>query len=190
MNTHLVKTLLALAALAALALPATADAGYRDVIEDCAEDGKLDKKYSKQELKKAKKKLPADLDEYSDCREVIAAALDDVNKSSGAGPGLTPEEAAAREQDKQELAGLVRDRPKPKVDVGGKKVEPDEDSGLFDVAGSSNGIPPPLLFALIAIALLAAGGVVYALRRRIPALARIPLPRISLSRVPFPRLRR
>jgi hypothetical protein len=188
MRTRSGQILVAAAALVALALPATAEGAptWQKIIQDCQYDGELKKGYSRKDLKKAKKKLPADAAEYGDCAEAIEAAL----TAPAGGRGGGPDSAAARQQDQQELAALIRDRPKPTVDVGGKKVTPDEDSGLFDVAGSSNGLPPPLLFALIAIGLIAMGGGAYALRRRIPALSRIPLPRISLSRVPFPRLRR
>jgi hypothetical protein len=68
------KTLILVAALCLLVAP-VAHASYRDVIKDCAEDGTLDKKYSDADLLKAKKKLPADVNEYSDCREVIGAAI-------------------------------------------------------------------------------------------------------------------
>src|SRR4051794_2040817 len=69
---HLV---ICLATLVALAIPAIANASPQAVIRDCAEDGVLDHHYSNSDLQKAKKKLPSDLDEYSDCREVIGAAI-------------------------------------------------------------------------------------------------------------------
>src|SRR4051812_50109847 len=80
------KTLIVTAALCLLVAP-IAHASYRDVIKDCAEDGVLDKKYSDSELQQAKKKLPADVNEYSDCREVIAAAIGGAGKHSGGGGG-------------------------------------------------------------------------------------------------------
>jgi hypothetical protein len=62
-------------------------------------------------------------------------------------------------------------------------------NGLFRPASAHNDLPLPLLLALIAIAIVALVGAAYALRRRIPALAKIPLPRISLQRVPVTRQR-
>jgi hypothetical protein len=47
--TRVIQTLIVLVALCALAVPA-AQASYKDVIKDCAQDGKLDKKYSDAEL--------------------------------------------------------------------------------------------------------------------------------------------
>ena len=54
--------------------------------------------------------------------------------------------------------------------MGGETVKPGS-NGLFDLASASNGLPTPLLVALIALAALALTGVLVALRRRVPALA-------------------
>jgi hypothetical protein len=182
--------------LVALAAPAVAAASPGAVIRDCAEDGDLDRKYSNEDLETAGDSLPSDLDEYSDCREVIAGA---VTGGSDKGGGRSAEpsgkaaaakaERTARRADKSALDELAAEGGKPKLRVGDTTVEPGK-GGLFDLASSSNGMPLELLLALIALALLAIGGAFYGLRRRVPALARLPLPRIDLSRVPFPRLRR
>ena len=58
-----------------LCLPSTAAASPAQVIRDCVDDGVLSRTYSNSELRKARDNLPSDLDEYSDCREVIAAAI-------------------------------------------------------------------------------------------------------------------
>jgi hypothetical protein len=181
---HLV---LCLIAACVLAVPATAHASYRAVIQDCAEDGVLDHHYSQQDLINARKHLPSDLDEYSDCREVIGAAIGGPRKKKGGGGGGPPPPAHPAAHDAKALKRATSGG-KPSVRVGGRKVEPGS-NGLFNLAGS-NGLPLPLLLALISVGLLATGGGLYALRRRIPALANIRLPRLSLSRVPFPRLRR
>jgi hypothetical protein len=198
--TRVIQTLIVLVALCALAVPA-AQAGYQDVIKDCAQDGKLDKKYSDAELIKAKKKLPADLNEYSDCRDVIGAAIGGAGRPSGGGgsgggssggaaTGGPPAAQAARAQDKQALAKIAHGASKPKVKVGDQTVTPGK-NGLFSTASAENGLPLPLLLALIAMAIVALGGGLYALRKRIPALAKVPLPRISLPRrVSFSRQRR
>jgi hypothetical protein len=182
--TRVLKSLIVLAALCLLAAP-IAHASYRDVIKDCAEDGVLDKKYSDAELTKAKKKLPADVNEYSDCREVIAAAIGGAGKHSGGkGGGTTPgaPPSAGQAKDQSALNGLVKGgAKKPKVKVGDHLLEPGK-NGLFRPASARNDLPLPLLLALIAIGLVALGGALYALRRRIPALAKIPLPRVSLPR--------
>jgi hypothetical protein len=198
-----IKTLIVLAAMCALVAPA-AQASYRDVIKDCAQDGTLDKKYSDSDLMKAKKNLPADVKEYSDCSEVIGAAIGGAGKHSGGGgngggaggggssdSGGPPAAQAARAQDKHDLNKIVHGAAhKPKVKVGDQVVTPGK-NGLFSTASAENGLPLPLLLALIAMAIVALGGGLYALRKRIPALAKIPLPRISLPRrVSFSRQRR
>jgi hypothetical protein len=193
---RVVPKLLALAVLAVLALPSVATA---NPVMDCARDGDLDKNYSNAELRKALDRIPGDLDEYSNCREVIAGAFSGGSDKGGNRPTvgadgspLPADEQAARDNDNADLAAITgnpEDNP-PSVEVGGERVEPGS-NGLFDLASASNDLPVPLLAALIALALVALIGGLVALRERIPALERIPLlSKIPTPRVPFPRFRR
>jgi hypothetical protein len=194
---RLVRHLIVLGALAALALPAPAFASPDQVIKDCARDGKLDGRYSNSELRKARNNLPADLDEYSDCRDVIAAAIKGgSDKGIGAGsPGIGASdpagEAAAQVQDQAELAAIASGKaPKPSVDVGGTNLAPDS-SGFFNLGGAANEVPLPLLLALILLGLFAVASALGALRERVPALASVPfLSKIPTPRVPFLNRRR
>ena len=78
---------LALLLLTVLALaPASALASSEQVLDDC-QDGRIDKKYSAQELRDAIDDLPPDLDEYTPCREVIRSAQQGVRGGGGSGPG-------------------------------------------------------------------------------------------------------
>jgi hypothetical protein len=173
----------------ALVVPAQALASPDAVIRDCAADGDLDHHYSNSDLVAAEKNLPSDLDEYSDCRSVIAGAKTGgsdkgggrSSSSPGGGASAKATENAARANDSAALDALTKRGKKPSLDVGGRTVEPGS-NGLFDLASASNGMPLPLLLALIAVAVLTAGGGLYALRRRVPALARIPLPRLPRRR--------
>jgi hypothetical protein len=187
-------------ALIALAVPVSAQAGAYDVIRDCAKDGRLDGKYSNAELKQARDNLPTDIDEYSDCREVINGAITsgsdrgggrDSGGSGGSGAASGQERDAARARDAAALDELTRGGRKPSLSVAGRNISPD-DNGLFDLASATNGLPLPLLLALILVALIAAGAGFVGLSRRFPGLAeRIPLlSKISLPRVPIPGLRR
>jgi hypothetical protein len=199
-------------ALALVAFPGDAFAASPlQVIKDCNQDGQLNRKYSNSELRKALDNLPSDIDEYSDCREVISAAItggSDKGDRAGAGGGggnsggggagggaapVTPEEQAARNQDQADLQSLGSPESRensPPIDVGGEQVKPGS-NGLFDVASATNSLPTPLLVALIVLALLAIAGGVVALRGRLPALARIPLlSKIPTPRVSLPRFRR
>ena len=186
------RNLVVLVTLALVVIPAPAVASVDQVLRDCIRDGKLDRKYSNAELRKARDNLPSDSDEYSDCSEVIAAAIKGgSNRGSGAGsPGVGATdpagEAAARTEDAGALAGITDGKgDAPSVDVGGTSLQPDS-SGFFNLAGAANQVPLPLLIALLLLALFAMASGAAALRERVPALARIPLlSKLPNLRVPF-----
>jgi hypothetical protein len=192
-SEHVIRAatrLLVLAVLALMALPGSAMA--QDPIRDCNSDGDLDNKYGNKELRDAIERLPTDLDEYSNCREILSNAITSGSDRGGGRPTLgadgsplPPEEQAARATDNEDLAAITADPEKspPSVKVGDEEVEPGS-NGLFDLASASNDLPVPLLVALIALAFVALIGGLVALRERIPALARIPL----LSKIPTPRV--
>jgi hypothetical protein len=194
--TRAVTRLLVVAVLALLALPAGATA---DPVRDCALDGNLDKQYSNAELRRALDRIPGDLDEYYNCRELISGAITGGSDKGGnrptAGADGAPvpaEEEAARGKDNEDLVAITGDPDpnRPSVDVGGERVEPGS-NGLFDLASASNDLPTPLLLALIALAVVTLIGGLVALRERIPALSRIPLlSKIPTPRVSLPRFRR
>jgi hypothetical protein len=198
---RVVPKLVVLGVLALLALPGGATASP---LLDCSQDGDLDKQYSNSELRRALDHIPSELDEYSNCRDIMASAITSGsdrggNRPSGGGGGaggdagaLPAEEQAARAKDNADLAGITSnpEANPPSVRVGGERVEPGS-NGLFDLASASNDVPVPLLVALLALALLALIGALVALRERIPALARIPLlSKIPTPRVSLPRFRR
>ena len=147
--TRVVRNLIVLGVFAVLAMPTAAFASANDVLRDCIQDGKLDRTYSNEELRKAKDNLPADSDEYSDCSDVIASAIKGGSgQGSGAGsPGVggtdPAGEAAARTEDQGELARSRAASDAPSVDVGGASLEPDS-SGFFNLAGAANEVPLPL----------------------------------------------
>jgi hypothetical protein len=192
------RHLLLLAAFTALAAPGAASASPRQVLDDCNDDGTLSRQYSNSDLRKALDDMPTDLAEYTDCEEIIGAAITGgSDKGQGRGsPGqgvggagaADPDEQAARAQDAAELEALTSgasadDRKQPTVQIGEESVKPGS-NGLFDLASSSNELPMPLLVALIVLGLLALVGGFVALRGRVPALGRVPL----LSKIPTPRV--
>jgi hypothetical protein len=201
--TRFAYTLALAVALCALVLPAVASASPNQVIRDCQRDGDLDRKYSNEDLRKAEDNLPADVREYSDCGEVIASAVTAgaAKKNTGGGGGggggesgatsggASSGDPARKAEDDAALTELTKDRKRPGVNVGGREIAPG-DNGLFDVASATNGLPLPLLLALIGALLVALVGGLLALRRRVPAIGRLPLlSKISLPRVPTPRER-
>jgi hypothetical protein len=188
---RVIRHLLILSALLVLSLPVPAFASADQVIRDCARDGRLDHKYSNAELRRARNNLPADLDEYSDCRDVIANAIkggSDLGSGAGSpGVGATDPagEAAAKADDAADLEALAGSGESPQVDVGGTALEPDS-SGFFNLGGAANQVPLPLLLGLLLLCTVALASGIGALRERVPALARIPLlSKIPALRVPF-----
>ena len=202
---RVLRNLLLLSLLALLAVPAAAQA---DAVSDCASDGDLDRRYTNSQLRRALDDIPGDLDEYSNCREVIKSAIasgsdnrnnpsDDGSGGSGGGTGggggtgaVSAEEQQARANDDAELNAITggANDAQPEVNVGGEQVQPGT-NGLFDLASASNDVPVPLLLTLIAIGLLAIVGGFVALRDRVPGLARVPLVS-KIPRVSRPRFRR
>jgi hypothetical protein len=188
---RVVRHLLVIGALAVLALPAPAYASANQVVRDCVYDGKLDHHYSNAELRKARDHLPSDADEYSDCRDVIAAAIKGGSDKSGGAtsPGIGATnpagEAAAQTADQSTLASIAGSDKAPKLDVGGHSLKPDS-SGFFNLGGAANRVPLPLLIALILLCVMAMATGLGSVRERVPALARIPfLSKIPTLRVPF-----
>lgn len=193
------------AVLAALVAAAPAQASSSEVIKDCASDGSVDGNYSQGDLQGALNNLPADVDSYSDCRSSISSLLgggDGKKASGGGGSGgssapLTPAQRAkrariARREAKQRVAERRRAAKKAKaLAFAGPNASP-RDAAVFRAADTANGLPTPLLAALIALALLAATGGLLTLRRRSPrfagALSQVSLQR--LRRVGLPRFRR
>ena len=208
----------------ALIAPASSHASPGAVIRDCADDGRLQGHYSPSDLRRAQSELPSDLNEYSDCASVIAAAIPGSGGSGGGGGshgsgggasgssgggggggagggggGHAGGGAAGSAAHRSAAgAGLTIDRsgPAPKVNpkkptltIDGHRVSPGG-NGLFNLSSAADGLPAPLLAALIAVAIAALAGAGYALRRRIPAFGRVALPHLSLPRVPLPRFRR
>ena len=152
-------------------VPAADAASTTQILRDCADDGVLQGTYSPSELRKARKNIPTDTDEYTDCRDVLARAGAGAVAGSGTGGGSgsgsgsgfggsglsgngplespnTPEAQAAIA--KAAAAGA----PDP-IRIGGRAVVPGS-AGLASDA-VRNGLPAPLivLLALLGAAALA-----------------------------------
>ncbi len=169
---------------AVLVNPSTAQASPQGVINDCAKDGKLDHQYSLGDLKKAEQQLPSDVDEYTNCRDVITqaevagsgghskgsthGALSGAGTGSGGGGG----NAAASPSDVKALAKAANQAggQAPTLSLGGESVTPGS-PGVLKSAATANSLPTPVLLALIAVALLTAAGGSIAIARRFPEVA-------------------
>ena len=179
------RTSILLIAVLLLGLPAAARASGSGVIRDCADDGKLDKQYSQKELQDADRNLPSDIDEYTDCRSAIRAAMHGGSGSTG-GPGpagsiITPSGAiAASPEDVKALAAVQRASAKGKtkpVSIGGQKITPGNAGLGGPLAGlaGSNGMPASLVTAIAALLMLAVVTAYLAAREKFPAVQRVAL---------------
>jgi hypothetical protein len=88
-----------LALLAALLLAPTASAaGPIQIIRDCEDDGVLQGSYTASELRDARSKLPTDIDEYSDCRDVLSRAITAATAASKPSPTRSPTDSGGVDQ--------------------------------------------------------------------------------------------
>lgn len=170
------KKLIALASVAMFCAAAPAHASPMDVIRDCSEDGTLDRHYSAKELGGALRRLPSDLDEYTDCRGVIRRAqLAGANKSASKGilgKVDTASPPTPKEQEKLDKATATRPGPVP---VGGKAVLPGAEGA------SSAHLPGFVLAALIGLGGLVLSGGGLAFQRRWPDATRLAADKLSSS---------
>jgi hypothetical protein len=161
-----------------VAAPAAMAGTRGDIIADCYEDGKLDGNYSPSEIRDARNNLPADIDQYSDCRDVLARALGGTGDKRVGGDGggplggggdsgpsepLTPsgpDEQA--ELDKAAISGG-----EGPVQVGDGTVVPGAAGFASDAA--RNTIPTTLLAVLILLGVAALAAAVPFVRRRVLA---------------------
>jgi hypothetical protein len=156
---------LALASCVAAVLLTTASpalAGTREKILQECQDGRLTGSYTAKEIRDARNHIPTDIDQYSDCRDVLSRALDSLagggggtgggttggGAGGGSGPGgsgplLTPSTPADTKA--LQTAGQQGDEP---VKVGGEAIAPGA-TGL--AAGAPRTSLPTLLIAVLAL---------------------------------------
>jgi hypothetical protein len=149
-------------ALLLLAVPATALASADDVIQDCADDFQLSRTYSQAEYKQALQDLPADLDEYSPCRDVIRQAqLQHAGSSKSSGSGQSTGARKTSERNRKRIQKQLKKARTPGARpgaLGNMFVKP-------ATVDSSASIPAPLIVLLLLTALGAVGAGAIAIRR-------------------------
>jgi cobalamin biosynthesis Mg chelatase CobN len=168
--------------LALLSGASSALASGRDVINDCTDDEVLSKTYTQKEYRDALAKLPADADQYGNCRDIIARAQEsNVTKggskkdgsspgaaasAGGGGPGgqaptavpqsskpASEQLAAATADDRAAAAAAAKDSALPEVSAADVAAAPGD---------SSSDLPTPIL---VLLALLLAGALALAVVR-------------------------
>jgi len=149
-----------------VAAPAAMAGTRADIVRDCFDDGKLDGNYTASQIRDARNNLPADVDQYSDCRDVLSRALGGSGSRGvgGAGGGalggggggsgelLTP--SGPEEQRALEAAADAGDKP---VQVGDSTVVPG--AAGFAADAPRNELPATVLAVLILLGLAALAAV-------------------------------
>jgi hypothetical protein len=175
--------LIGLLALLLVAPTALADATRNKILREC-QTGRLTGDYTAREIRDARNNIPDDLDQYTDCRDVLTRALlsragggsgsgDSGGTAGGGGTGgtgggeggapLTPSTDADRQALEQAATGTVP------VEVAGRRVTPGESAFRND--------PPSTLLVLLALlAAAAVAGLAPQLRRRVPPFVRRVIP--------------
>lgn len=166
--------ILALACALVVAVPAQGASSTR-LYDDCQDNGVIDGTYTQAEYQKALAGLPSDLDQYTDCRDLLRraqlAAAGNRNPpaggsgsgsagggaggsgggSAGGGTGGRVDPlATATPQERQGLADATAGG-QHGVDLAGALVKPGAQHG-------GDGLPTPLLILLIALAVAALSG--------------------------------
>lgn len=169
---HIAWIIVALAILAAPVAVQAASSDWRQAIRDCATDGRLHQQYTQTALLQALRHLPPDINEYTDCYDVLRSALAHLGGSSG-GPGSSSITPTA--SDLNGLSGIAHGA-RPRLSIGGHNVSPGV-GGTFSLASrtASNALPAPLLWMLIALAAACALAGAVALRNRLPGMRRVAL---------------
>ena len=208
--THITAPALLLVVLA-LFTAGPAMASPDDVVSDCADDGYVESnRHSREDLRRGRDRIPADLDAYSDCKAQIDEALDKPRANASGSDGFPGADGAGgaggtgsggdgsdgsgaagssdaplTEEEQREAAAAERKRQLARADteslLGDRNVNPGT-AGAFEQADTANGISLPLLLAIMALVIGLAAGAVVALRRRNPEFFAG-----TLGRVPFPR---
>ena len=78
-----------------LAFASTALGSGKTVINDCSDDEVLSKTYTQKEYRDALAQLPADADQYGNCRDIIARAQDAAATKGGSQGGGSDNAASA-----------------------------------------------------------------------------------------------
>jgi hypothetical protein len=177
--------LLTLSALFLLLAAPVASAGTRDKILRECQEGRITGHYTPAQLRDARKNIPTDIDEYSDCRDVLgrASLSGHSGGSSGGGgggggggsgspvaPGGVASGGGAKitaPADKREEKALANARKATAVAVDGERLVPGASGFTTDAA--RRGLPTTLLTVLVLLGLCALAAAAPAVRRRVIA---------------------
>jgi hypothetical protein len=168
--------IIALLAVLAAAPAAQADSTRTKILREC-QSGQLTGDYTAKQIRDARNNIPDDLDQYSDCRDVLTRALLNragASDSGGSGGGgsagggggssggggdggavLTP----STDADREALVGAASAGAQP-LQVAGGRVTPGTAGGV------RNNLPTTLIVVLVLLAVATAAAIAPFVRRR------------------------
>jgi hypothetical protein len=181
-----------LVALALLVPAQAASASPLAVHQDCGDSDVFEQKHSRADLQAALRELPADLNEYGECKRMIQAALAAMAKKADKPGGPGGIDAASADLDGDgvvspaekrvaiEKAKRQRKERNQQLAAIGDDLVQDDAAAATGGDGGSGGTPLPLILTLVALVCAGVGGGLWYASKRNPAVAN------ALSRVPLP----
>ena len=176
--------LLTLSGLILLLAAPPASAGVREKILRECQNGRITGNYTPGQLRDARRNIPTDLDEYSDCRDVLSRASL-AGRGSGDGGGGTPDQGggtatggatsgggeagggdeilSAGDQREKDALGDARTSAAA-VTVDGERILPG-----FAAKAARHGLPAPVVVVLVLLGLCALALTLPSVRRRVRA---------------------
>ncbi len=162
----LLQGLLAVSLCLMLLAPASASADYKALLgQACGAKGEVTGSFTQAEYQQALANIPADADQYSDCRAILLAAQ--LDAAAGGSSVISPAAAAAilataTPAEQQAISDAVTGavNSDPTVKVGDVVVDPSAFGTAASVSAALNTLPLPLTItlALIGVGALAALG--------------------------------
>lgn len=180
--TAFMVRLLTLSALFLLLAAPVASAGPREKILRECQNGRITGNYTPAQLRDARNHIPTDIDEYSDCRDVLGRASLSGRSGGSSGASGAPVTAAdgtatsggdghaeitqpANKRERRVLQSAL-ERP-PVAAVDGARLAPGASGFAADAA--RHGLPTSLLTVLILLGVCALAAAAPAVRRRVLA---------------------
>jgi hypothetical protein len=153
-------------AISLLVAPPALSGTLEDILDDCTDNGRLDRQYSRSQLRHARHNMTSEIAEYTDCGDILRRA--ELREAGGDGPtggppssgGSAPAAPLLEPVDGGERTLLAKARSEGgrPVRIAGGQIAPG--AAGFKAAAARNPLPPGLLVIVVAmLAALLAGSV-------------------------------
>jgi hypothetical protein len=181
--------------LLGIAAPSASAASTTQILRDCEDDSVLQGNYSPSELRKARRNIPADTDQYSDCRDVLARALARSvrDRDSGGTAGASSQGGGPKTSRSDTGAPIIPqdDADQKDLDDAYKRGYEPQRVGELDITPGSAGLsatsarhelPASLIVVLALLGLTALAALLARLPRGLAGRARALLPDVGRGR--------